>query len=101
MTNSMETALEDYEIEAFNGQLQANVQQFLNRVLKDINPLFDPDLPEVAQIDYSDPFCCILFLQKIKNIFLKYVVDHQSTGPHLLTESQMLLAMEGNSWNDE
>ena len=47
MTDEWAQALEEYETEVFNGQMKADTQQFLNRILKDIRPFFDPQLPEL------------------------------------------------------
>ena len=94
MTQEMFKALEFYETEVFDNQTKADVQLFLNRILKDIRPFFDPQLPELSMIDYSDPFCCIRFLQRINNNFFRYAADHRATFINRVTD----LARHG--WKD-
>ena len=86
MTDEWEQALDEYETEVFSNQTKADTQQVLNRILKDIRPFFDPQLPELSMIDYSDPFCCIRFLQRINNNYLRYVADHRATFINRVTD---------------
>jgi len=66
--------LEDFETEVLDNQDKKHVQQFLNTVFKDvISPLFDPKLPEMMQIQRSDPYFVFRFLQSVYKKYLDHV----------------------------
>ena len=42
----------------------------LNKAVKIVLEYFTDDLPEVGEIDLTDPFCVFRYLQKVNNNYL-------------------------------
>ena len=66
--------LEDFESEVFDNHDKRDVVQFFSCVFAQvISPFFRPDLPEMLNIDRTDPFFVVRFLQSIHNNYLNHV----------------------------
>ena len=64
--------LDKFESTVFDNQSEDTISQFLYEVLDLIKPYFDPDLVEMQEIDYTDIYGSIRFLQKIYTNWLQY-----------------------------
>ena len=72
------TVLDHFETVVFDNQDQAVVEEFLAEILGHLMVFFEPDIPEIATIDRTDPFCTIRFLQHIYTKYLEYVAAHSA-----------------------
>jgi len=67
-----ETILDAFETLVFDNQNQSDVEEFFGEVLGLLMPFFSPNVPELLNIDRTDPFCTIRFLQRIYTKYLEY-----------------------------
>ncbi len=65
--------LEAFEDTLFDATPKHHVVAVLNEAQKIVLEYFAEDLPEVKEIDRTDPFCVFRFLQKINNNYLSWV----------------------------
>ena len=70
--------LDKFESTVFDNQSEETISQFLYQVLDIIKPYFHPDLVEMQEIDYTDIYGPIRFLQKIYTNWLRYSRQHSS-----------------------
>ena len=63
--------LDKFESTVFDNQSEETISQFLYQVLDIIKPYFPPDLVEMQEIDYTDIYGPIRFLQKIYTNWLR------------------------------
>ena len=71
--------LEEFETEVLDGQDKKDVVQFLSTVFSQvIAQFFSPSLPEMLNIDRTDPFFVIRFLQSVYTNYLNHVKQNNS-----------------------
>ena len=65
--------LDNFETVVFDQQSQPDAEEFLAEVLGALMPFFAPNIPDLLNIDRTDPFCTIRLLQRFYTKFLEYV----------------------------
>jgi hypothetical protein len=64
--------LNNFEAVVFDNQSQQDVEEFLGEVLGVLMPFFAPNIPDLLNLDRTDPFCTIRLLQRLYTKFLAY-----------------------------
>jgi len=64
--------LDNFETVVFDQQSQPDVEEFLGEVLGVLMPFFAPNIPDLLNLDRTDPFCTIRLLQRLYTKFLAY-----------------------------
>jgi len=64
--------LDNFETVVFDQQSQPDVEEFLGEVLGVLMPFFAPNIPDLLNLDRTDPFCTIRLLQSLYTKFLAY-----------------------------